>query len=273
MKHARARTAAALVLCTCALLTRAEQIEKLTLSLTVKKIVEAKEALGHADCVVAPQSKELLAVDNHGRKTIDVFDLDGRFKRTMPTQGFPDMEGLVHMQGSQFAAVDEKLRTITTLTIMPWTRKVAKRSGRTYKLNLPEAANNGLEGITYNAAQRCFYVVNEGPLAVYKVVLVGRSAKVSELFDAESMLGRKCKDLLDVVYEPKSRHLFFLSDKSEAIFETDLQGNILSVHPIPAGLPEGIAFSTDRSKLYLIDQKGILYRYDVTWRADDVPSR
>lgn len=246
--------------------SRRTYIEKLTLTLTANAIAVSKEKMGHSDCVVAPGTKELLAVDNHKRKTIDVLDLDGNFKRTMSTQGFHDMEGLVHVHGNTFAAIDEKARSITTLTITPLTRRVSKRNGQTFKLNVPDTANHGLEGITYDSDNNCYYVANEGdPLAIFKVVLRGRTASATELFDAEQQLAGKCKDILDVVYDKTSQHLFFLSDISECIVETDLKGNVVSEHPIPSGLPEGIAFSPDRKHLYLIDQTGILYRYNVTW--------
>ncbi|MBN1674217.1 MAG: SdiA-regulated domain-containing protein [Kiritimatiellae bacterium] len=245
--------------------TGAPHVETLTLKTTVREIVKAKESLGHADCVVMPSAHELLVVDNHGRKTIDVLSLDGRYKRTMPTQGFPDMEGLVHVSGNTFAAIDEKDREITLLTITAMTPKITKASGKTYPLDLPDSANNGLEGITSDPDNKCFYVVNEGPLAVYKVVLAEGTAEISTLFDAKKKLAGHCRDLLDLTYDRVSRHLFFLSDESEVIVETDMEGAVLSKHPIPAGLPEGIAFSPDRSQLYLIDQKGILYIYDVKW--------
>ena len=87
------------------------RVQSLVLERTVKNPARSSKKLGYSDCVVSPATRELFLVDNHGRKTVDVLDLDGRFKRSIPTVGFADMEGMIYLQGNMFAVVDEKALT------------------------------------------------------------------------------------------------------------------------------------------------------------------
>ncbi|MBN1673049.1 MAG: phytase [Kiritimatiellae bacterium] len=235
--------------------------------LSITSLVAATNA-GHSECVFMPSTGELLGVDNHDRKTIDVFGADGTYLRTMPTVGFPDMEGLTHLHGDTFAAVDEADQDITFLTITAGTTNVDKSAGISFALDLPGGAND-IEGISYDPDNDWFYLAKETPTTVYKVECAGTTAVGTVLFDASDGIGGLCQDFLDVLYDSRTRHLFFLSDLSERVVETDLSGRVLSFHPIDGSLPEGICFSADRSHLYLIVQggNGALYRYALDWET------
>jgi len=241
------------------------KLNSLTVNLTVTNLVG--EPAGHSDCCIMPSTGELLGVDNHGRKRIDVFDLDGTYLRYIPTTNFADIEGLVHLYGDTFAAVDETGSDITFLQITANTTNIARSDGVSFHVPITNAANAGFEGLTYDPDNDWFYAVSENPMPIHKVVCQGTSGVATVLFDASDGLGGRCTDFMDIVYEPHSKHLFFMSDLSHNIVETDLAGTVLSERAPPENTGEGMTFSADLSELFLIQQVGTLHRYDVAWPA------
>ena len=104
-------------------------------------------------------------------------------------------------------------------------------------MGLGPLGNQGIEGITYDSLNDCFYAVQEGTLstnmAVYRVTTNGGVSTI-EIFDAEKVFRDSglCDDMSDVTYDPFSGHLFILSDMGESVFGTPAIAKV----PVATGL-------------------------------------
>ena len=126
--------------------------------------------------------------------------------------------------------------------------------------------NKGIEGVTYDARDGNFYCVLEKlPMRVVSVAL--GSGAVSDLFDAEQLLGGIISDIAGIHFDALSRTLFLLSQESAMIVQVTLSGEVLgtlsiAVADAPRAEPEGIAFSADMQTLYIAAEPNHLFVYD-----------
>jgi uncharacterized protein YjiK len=72
-------------------------------------------------------------------------------------------------------------------------------------------------------------------------------------------------DLAEIFYDQHSRHLFLLSQESERIIETDLNGTVFRISNVPGPMTqaEGLAFSTDRSTMWVVGEPNEMRRFTV----------
>jgi uncharacterized protein YjiK len=140
--------------------------------------------------------------------------------------------------------------------------------------NLDGTTGGGFEGVAYDFEQDKFYACKErrstAPtwqgMAVYEVL---RSGLARPLFDAPAILGATgiCTDLADLFYEPRSRHLFLLSQESNKVIECDLAGTVLGTRALPTEATmtqaEGIAISWDCQTLWLTGEPNQFRRFEL----------
>ena len=179
------------------------------------------------------------------------------------------------MYDDKFAISDEDTSQLTIVTITPVTASLTKAGGTTVDTgfgNLDLNTGGGFEGVTYDPENDKFYVVKErrttAPtyqgMVVYEVLMSGLARPV---FDVVAVLGTTglATDLADVFYDVHSRHLFLLSQESERIIETDLNGTVFRISNVPGPMTqaEGLAFSTDRSTMWVVGEPNEMRRFTV----------
>jgi uncharacterized protein YjiK len=193
--------------------------------------------------------------------------------------GFLDTEGVGWCYDDVFAIADEDTSVISLA------RLNAGNAGTTILRasctnidtglgDLDGTTGGGFEGVAYDFEQDKFYVCKEhrttAPtwqgMAGYEVL---RSGLCRPLFDAPALLRATglCTDLSDLFYEPRSKHLFLLSQESNKVMECDLAGTVLATRslPVEAGMtqPEGIAFSWDCRTLWLTGEPNQFRRFEI----------
>ncbi len=220
---------------------------------------------------VHPLTGELLVVmrgagmlsNQHG---IQYYTPEGVYIRHVRLTGFHDLEGIcvVDPVSNHIAVVEELLNAITILTVETNTTTLDKSEGRTLEMGLGNLGNNGIEGIAWDAVRSCFYAVKEWfPIAVYRVTDLGGTNSLTEvLFDAPARLGALCIDLSDIEYDVVTDRLLILSDESQVVVETDLDGNVLGTLPVPLNQPEGLSLSVSRRELYAIGEPNHYMRWE-----------
>jgi uncharacterized protein YjiK len=222
-------------------------------------------------CAVMPSTGELLVIEN-GDEDIYVYDLDGNYQnRSINLTDFDDTEGICHVEGDTFAIVEERISEITLVTITSNTTTIAKASGQTWNMNIADADNLGIEGITYNPNAGVFYVVKEKtPMKLYQVELAADGvAYATELFDVSTGLGGKFTDLSDVYFDAVSEHLYLLSDESNKIVQTTLGGTVVGEKAVSGGQPEGLTIAADRRTVFVISEPDDFYRYRIDPQSGD----
>jgi len=194
---------------------------------------------------------------------------DGTLRRKISLEGFDDTEDVVWVRGRRFAVVEERRRNLCLFDVDPSSEQVTYDAAERILVDREPGGNQGIEGITYDAAGGRFFAVKEKePRRIYMIpenAATGGS-EITHPWDAEShALG--CRDLSAVYYHPKTGHLLLVSDESKFVVETDLNGREigrLRLTKGSAGLsedipqPEGITMNED-GNLYICSEPAWLY--------------
>lgn len=178
---------------------------------------------------VSDQTAEVYLFDGWG-KIIKSFDLDGE-----------DPEGITIVDDSTLAVVLERSREVV---ILDTSGNEIKRAS----INLKGDLNTGLEGITYDPAEKKFYVINEKK----PLLLITLDRNIAEI--KRDTLNFS-KDISGIFYDSDLKVLWILSDENQRIYKTDLSGNPIEEFKIKVTQPEGIAFNKARTRLYIISDR------------------
>ena len=184
---------------------------------------------------------------------------------------FQEVEGMCHISGYKFAVADEgegklyygDIKTATTgIKRADWTA-----------ITIPSAStwgNTGIEGVTFDTGNNCFYVCQEGqetnpanrPPRVFKVDFDGTT---KHMFDAQHL----ADDLSDIFYDHGTSTFYLLSDHSQKIVQATTGGKFLyekdlSIIPWVNHQAEGLTFSTDMNKMFIASERdnGAVYNYN-----------
>jgi uncharacterized protein YjiK len=188
-------------------------------------------------------TNSLFSVSDETGKVYEL-NLDGTLKKSV-SLFMNDMEGISFTKNCDtFAIVEEG-------------KKMVNRFDANYNhlssflLTYTSPSNNGPEGITINPNNSHFFIVNEKePRLFLELDNSGKEIQSKELTFAS--------DLSDICYDSKLNCLWILSDESESVFKTDLNGNLIKQWKLPITNPEGIAVTDD--KLYIVsDSEGTFY--------------
>ena len=116
-----------------------------------------------------------------------------------------------------------------------------------------EIKKHGLEGITYNPNNDHLYVVSEKyPSILFELTKSGEVIGSYELNFAE--------DYSSVFYDPHLDLLWILSDDSETLTKTTLQGVKIITYTTGIKKGEGVVVNSEANKVYVItDQDSSLY--------------
>jgi uncharacterized protein YjiK len=125
------------------------------------------------------------------------------------------------------------------------------------KLDLEGELNSGPEGISFNKENRHFYILNEK-----KPSLFVELDEQLNIIKKDTL--RFCKDVSGLYFDEANQLLWMLSDESQLVIKTDLNGKLLEKIEITIPQPEGITLSEDGRKLFIVsDNKETLYVFNV----------
>lgn len=222
-------------------------------------------------CCPYPPTGELLVIANRGNlasdpPTIQVYDEDGVYRRRITMTGFDDTEGicLVDAASNLYAVVEEQLGNVCIVTIATNTTSLAKSNATVLATGMTFPSNNGLEGVTYDATNRCFYLVKEySPMAVYRLTWDTNGVHFMQPFDAQTVLGSLVADISDLWYDATSGHLFILSDLGNRVMECTLAGQVIASLAVLGNQPEGLTFTDGGRRMFVVGEPNEYYRYDL----------
>jgi len=120
--------------------------------------------------------------------------------------------------------------------------------------------NKGLEGLSYDAASQLFYLVNE---AEPKLLIKWNPATGKVVSSKEVSYG---DDNSGIFYDALSLSLWILSDKSQKLVNTDLEGNLKDEFSLDYDKAEGIAVDAANKLIYIVRDKNAtekLYIYSL----------
>jgi len=216
-------------------------------------------------CCVMPSTGELLVIRNNPAQ-IQVYDMNGTYKnRFITLNGFDDTEGicLVDSNRNLFVISEERTGTVVVVTITSNTTSITRSGNPIYQTTIGSTLNVGIEGITYDLDNDCFYAVKEkNSMQVCRITTNG-TGSTTALFDAGQVLNGVCTDLADLFYDRYSRHLFLLSQESEKVIECDLAGGIIAQFSIGMFTqPEGICLTPDGHGMCVVGEPNEFVRFE-----------
>lgn len=237
----------------------------LDLSLNLPVIVNNTSGVAYS-----PVTDTLFMINN-GNSDIYEFTTSGAHLRTITTN-LTDAESICWMYGSYFAVVEEQVADIVIWEIAPSTTALLKANGTVIDPGLGAfPANDGLEGISYDTVNDVFYVARErsatglsrSGMRVYRVDMNGTS---TQPFYAPDVLPSVVTDISDLFYDFYTDHLYILHDVENAITDIDLNGNVQQFVGYPEGMtqPEGMAFNSDRTIMWIVGEPAQFRRYAKT---------
>jgi uncharacterized protein YjiK len=223
-----------LIISYCGTNKKDEKVKTLTFSVAEKiPVTEPSGLVLSADekafWTVSDQTAEVYLFDGWG-KIIKSFKLDGE-----------DPEGITIVEDSTLAVVLERSREIIILD-------TAGNEIKRASINLKGDLNSGLEGITYDPAEKKFYLINEkNPLLLITLD--------QNLVEIKRDTLNFSKDVSGIFYDSELKVLWILSDENQRIYKTDFSGNPIEEFRIKVTQPEGIAFNKARARLYIISDR------------------
>ncbi|RKY92830.1 MAG: hypothetical protein DRQ13_10070 [Ignavibacteriae bacterium] len=181
--------------------------------------------------------------------TIYRLNNEGIVVQTIKVEGF-DFEAITLIDDTTLVILQERTREMVFLD-------TSGTELKRIKLDLEGELNSGPEGIAFNPKNRHFYVLNEKKPSLFVEL------------DEQLNIIRKdtlkfCKDVSGLYFDEENQILWMLSDESQLIIKTDLNGKLLEKIEITIPQPEGIALSKDGRNLYIVsDNKETLYVFKV----------
>jgi len=171
-------------------------------------------------------------------------DLEGNVINQFKVNGF-DLEGITVIDEERIAVILERTREVV---ILETSGNELKRT----KLPFEGELNSGLEGITYDPILKTFYLLNEK-----KPSLLIKLDEELNLISIDTL--NFAKDVSGIFYDPEN-FLWILSDESQVIVKTDLDGNELDRYEVSIPQPEGITIDKEKKNLFIVsDNSESLY--------------
>jgi uncharacterized protein YjiK len=181
--------------------------------------------------------------------TIYRLDNEGNVVQTIKVDGF-DFEAITLIDDTTLVILQERTREMVFLD-------TSGTELKRIKLNLEGELNSGPEGIAYNPGNQHFYILNEKKPALFVEL-----DKNLNMIRKDTI--KYCQDLSGLYFDEVNQILWMLSDESQLVIKTDLNGKPLEKIDITIPQPEGITLSKDGKQLYIVsDNKETLYVFDV----------
>ncbi|MBN2645112.1 MAG: SdiA-regulated domain-containing protein [Desulfuromonadaceae bacterium] len=214
-------------------------------------------------------SGHLFLVLNQPERILEL-NPQGGVQRSIELSGFEDTEGIAWLRDDLFAVIEERRRRLVLFELTPQTRSVTYEDCCRYQVDGEEAGNRGLEGLSWDAAHRSFYLAKEKkPRCLYRIAMaaVGEPSLAVEIPWDVQRDSCGLDDLSDLYHSAATQSLLLLSDESRCVVEVDERGRELSrlwLERGEAGLeqdipqPEGLTCD-DSGRLYVCSEPNLLY--------------
>jgi uncharacterized protein YjiK len=180
-----------------------------------------------------------------------VYKLDnwGRIEKSFRVKG-ADLEGISVIDEKTLVAVLETKREII---VIDTGGSIISRK----KIDLNGEFNNGLEGITFDAESRKYFVLNEKK----PCMLITLDVNLNEI--SRDTL-KFVKDASGIHFDAESKTLWILSDESQCVVQCDSTGKPIKKYGINISKPEGITIDASGKKMYIVsDMNDALYVFNL----------
>jgi uncharacterized protein YjiK len=200
-----------------------------------------------------PETKSLYVVDNDNN-SIYVLNTAGVLQRTITSQGFADLEGIVY-QGQDFFLVSEEGLANVVRVSLPRTGTGPVEHSAGVVLNLgANMSNSGIEGVGYNVAKKMAYAVKEiSPTRLYRITVDSAGKPLAAFPDEPFSLTGKTGDAADI-YALNDGNFLVVNQEENKLEGYDASGKFISSLALGLNKPEGLAVDTTDGTLYVVGE-------------------
>lgn len=202
-----------------------------------------------SDLCFGPGNQILYTVSDNTAQVYKI-TIQGKILQTLPYVG-NDLEGVCYVNDQYLFVAEERYRKIIRLDLQG-----NKLSEASIPVEINDA-NSGLEGISYNPVNKCFYILNE--------VNPGLLIVTDENFNVlKKQTLTFAGDYSGICVDAQNQELWILSDVSATVNRCTLEGQLIEKFKVPINNPEGIALDTENHLLYIVsDQEATLYKFQL----------
>ena len=218
-----------------------------------------------------PLTESLFAVTNEPPQLIEM-SLEGRVIRLIPLLGFEDTEGITHVQGNQFALVEERKRQVVFFSVDESTTKIEHEHCEVYALAMKGEKNKGLEGIAWRDGAGLLLAKEDEPEQLYQLAANNQFERGLTVLLQRSETPRSLGDVAGL-HSLANGNTLLLSEASAVLLELSPQGEVVSEKSF-AGLrydsfvmfksirqPEGVTVADD-GRLYIVSEPNQLFIFN-----------
>ncbi|MDZ4298927.1 MAG: SdiA-regulated domain-containing protein [Moraxellaceae bacterium] len=210
----------------------------------------------------------LMGVTNRPTQAVEM-SLAGDVLRIIPLHNASDIEGITHIQGSEYVVVSERKNKAYWIDITPDTQSVNVSHATKHPMNMSAFDNLGLEGVSWDDSSQTLYVVQEKwPMSIMTLNQnpdIGQAQWRPQYSTALFM-----SDLSSISISSLTSSLLLLSDESAVIAEYSMTGELLGMLPLWRGQhglqhkvpqPEGVALSPE-GDIFIVSEPNLFYRFE-----------
>ena len=195
-------------------------------------------------------STDILYTVSDNTAQVSKMTTSGKVLETLKYNG-SDLEGIAYVNNQFIYVAEERLRSIEQLDL---------QGNQIAHYNVPiekNDENSGLEGITFNSVNKCFYILNE----TNPGLLIVTDEQLNVLKEIKLKFA---DDYSGVCIDELSQELWIVSDLSASVSRCTLAGELIDQFLIPVSNPEGIAVDTKHHKMYIVsDREARLYQFTI----------
>lgn len=220
---------------------------------------------------------QLLAINNSGDMRILALNKQAEVSAIYPLIGFKDTEDITYMGNGLVAVVEERSQRVCFIQLPATPGPILRSEVRsmTIGLNL-SGKNKGFEGLDYDAESDRLYIVKErDPRRLYVIGGMQETLKGNMQLDIQDLTAWVKRsvfstDLSAVHLNAKTGHLLLLSEESNALYELNRDGDLVSSRTFISGLSdvkqtvpqaEGVTMDAD-GNIYVISEPNLFYSFE-----------
>jgi uncharacterized protein YjiK len=206
-----------------------------------------------------PATDTLFTVTGRNPELVEL-SLAGDVLRRITLTGFSNPEGVEVIDGGRLAIIDERIRTLTAVSLTDETTSLDSSDYPSFDLGFADAGNKGFEGIAWDALnQRVLLGKERGPLGLFSLAIPDLDGYTSqEPVEALPAGNLFVRDISSLSHDARTGHMLVLSDESRLLLEVDAQGEPVSFISLIGGL-NGLHSSIKQAEGVTMDAAGNIY--------------
>ncbi|MGY2289254.1 SdiA-regulated domain-containing protein [Pseudomonas sp. SDO528_S397] len=221
-----------------------------------------------SDVAYNPQTRTLFSVMGKNPFLVEL-TLQGDVLRKMPLHGWNNAEGLTVMENGVIGIVDERMHTLSLVTVDANTQQLNFADFPHYDLGPSKNQNKAFEGIVWDKRNQQLILGEERPPALFTWKSDGSQVLSGDKVKQPST-ELDMRNLSALAIDPRTGHMLVLSADSHLLLELDEKGEQVSFMTLLGGfnglkntIPRAEGVTMDEAgTVYMVSEPNLFYRFE-----------